>query len=113
MPNGANSDEEKIILNGGVAEKVLGETCYTIKRHVDEYQHAATEKPAFPNAPKLVTIANALEDLAFLFQREVLDQIGFDGPYSHAINRQIDTIQVSETEIRVVIKPATGTQAKP
>lgn len=105
MPdNGNKSDEEKIILNGGVAEKVLGETCYTIKRHVDKGNE-------FTNAPKLVTTANALEDLAFLFQREVLDQIGFTGPYSHALNRQIETITVSEREIRIKIKASSGAPA--
>lgn len=104
MPdNGKNSDEEKIILNGGVAEKVLGETCYTIKRYVDGGGQ-------FPQAPKLVTTANALEDLAFLFQRQVLDQVGFKGPYSHALNRQIESIEVSEREIRVKIKPSGAAQ---
>lgn len=100
MPNGANnSDEEKIILNGGIAEKVLGETCYTIKRFVDH-------PSKFPNAEKLVVTANALEDLTFLFQREVLDQIGFKGPYSHALDRQIESITRTDTEIVVKIKPA-------
>lgn len=98
MPNGGkDSDEEKIILNGGVAEKVLGETCYTIKRFVDKGKH-------FPSAEKLVVMANALEDLTFLFQREVLDQIGFSGPYSHALNRQPGEVTVSATEIRIALK---------
>jgi len=66
--------EEKIIINGGTAEKVIGETCYTIKRFVDKGKK-------FPDALKLVEMANALEDAAFAFQKEVLIQIGFTGPW--------------------------------
>lgn len=81
MPNGGStSDEEKIILNGGVAEKVLGETCYTIKRFVDKGKK-------FPDAPKLVEMANKLEDDVFRFQREVLEQIGFKGPWPHSLTQ--------------------------
>jgi len=72
--------EEKIILNGGIAEKVLGETCYTIKRFVDK-------GGKFPNAVKLVQMANKLEDDAFRFQREVLEQIGFKGPWPYSLTQ--------------------------
>ncbi len=99
MPNGQACPEceEKIILNGGVAEKVLGETCYTINRFVDEGKK-------FPNAERLVRMANALEDLAFLFQREVLDQMGFEGPYSHGLNRQVEEVKVGAKGIAITIK---------
>lgn len=98
MPNGAStSEEEKIILNGGVAEKVLSETCYTIQRFVGGSGNH------FPDAGKLVQLANALEDMAFLFQREVLDQIGFTGPYSHALDRKPGAVTNTSTEIRVTI----------
>lgn len=66
--------EEKIILNGGLTAKILDETCYTVKRFVDSGKR-------FPDSLKLVEMANKLEDDAFAFQREVLSQIGFTGPW--------------------------------
>jgi hypothetical protein len=81
MPDPANCPEceEKIILNGGIAEKVLGETCYTIKRFVDSGKK-------FPDALKLVEMANKLEDDAFAFQKEVLTQMGFKGPWPKSMS---------------------------
>ena len=82
MPNGAACPEceEKIILNGGVAEKVLSETCYTIKRFVDK-------GGKFPDALKLVQMANNLEDDVNKFRREVLEQIGFQGPWPYSLTQ--------------------------
>jgi hypothetical protein len=71
--------EEKIILNGGVAEKVLGETCYTIKRFVDR-------GGKFTDPTKLVEMANGIEDSVFAFQREILEQMGFQGPWPKSLD---------------------------
>jgi hypothetical protein len=81
MPNPPNCPEceEKVILNGGVAEKVLGETCYTIKRFVDK-------GGKFSDPLKLVQMANKLEDDAFAFQKEVLTQMGFQGPWPKSMS---------------------------
>lgn len=70
--------EQKIILNGGVAARVLDETCKLIYSRVEEGKK-------FENVLHLVELANKLEDDAFRFQRAVLDSIGFEGPYSHAL----------------------------
>lgn len=78
MPNGTGPDEEKIILNGGVAGALLHEICYTIQRHVD------SGKP-FSNTAALVEQANLIEDEVNKFRRMVLDGIGFEGPYPHSL----------------------------
>lgn len=64
----------KVILNGGVAARVLDETCYSIK----EYLETGGE---FPDINKLVLMANELENKAFAFTKEVLRQQGFTGPW--------------------------------
>lgn len=66
--------EEKIIINGGIAADVLKETCASIYRFVEA-------GGTFPNALKLVKMANELEDLAFAFSKEQLKQRGFEGPW--------------------------------
>ena len=66
--------EEKIILNGGVAARVLDETCHSIYEFIEK-------GGKFPNALKLVNMANDIEDRVFAFSKEVLSQIGFKGPW--------------------------------
>ncbi len=72
--------EAKIILNGGVAARVLGETCHMIYGFVESGQ-------TFPDGHKLVEMANKLEDDAFAFTREALEQIGFSGPWPRSMRR--------------------------
>lgn len=71
----------KVILNGGVAARVLDETCDAIY----QYQERGG-KFTDAEARALVIMANKLEDDVFRFQRRVLDSIGFKGPYSHALS---------------------------
>lgn len=72
--------QAKIILNGGVAARVLDETCQTIYQHVES---GAT----FPNELKLVEMANDIENRVFKFQREVLEQMGFEGPWPNSLKK--------------------------
>lgn len=66
--------EEKVILNGDITAKVLEATCERIEAFVGR-------GGKFPDAKKLVEMANKLEDDAFKFSKEVLKQIGFEGPW--------------------------------
>ena len=83
MPNGGPPPEcpecaAKVILNGGVAARVLDETCSTI------YSHLEAGK-TLKNELKLVEMANKLEDDCFKFQRAVLEAMGFNGPWPHSL----------------------------
>lgn len=80
-PNECPECEAKVILNGGVAARVLDETCQTIYNHLES---GKTFKPA--DIAKLVEMANKLEDDVFRFQRAVLEAIGFKGPWPHSLN---------------------------
>ncbi len=71
--------DAKIIVNGDVAARVLDVTCEAFERHLDK-------GGTFANLPKLVKMANDVEDLVFKFQREVLEQIGFSGPWPHSMS---------------------------
>lgn len=73
--------EQKTILNGGVAARVLDETCHTIYEFLER-------GGKFSDADKLslVTLANKLEDDVFRFQRKVLEGIGFKGPWPHSLS---------------------------
>ncbi len=66
--------EAKIILNGDITARVLDSTCERIDAFV-------ASGGVFPDAHKLVVMANKLEDDAFAFTKEVLSQIGFAGPW--------------------------------
>ena len=94
MPDdGRTSDEEKIILNGGTAGRllsasasILDETCKTIYSFTEHKHFAPAE------AKELVKAANHLEDLAaeymsevFKFQRKVLEGAGFTGPWPKSL----------------------------
>lgn len=70
----------KVILNGGVAARVLDETCTTIYNFLEE---GGKFKDADIKA--LVIMANKLEDDVFRFQRKVLESIGFTGPWPHSL----------------------------
>lgn len=69
--------EEKIITNGGIAASVIEETCSSIYRFVEG-------GGKFKDAAKLVKMANDLEDAAFAFSKEQLEQRGFKGPWGKA-----------------------------
>jgi hypothetical protein len=72
-------EEEKIIINGGIAARVLDEICKSIYN----YQERGG---TFSDPEKLVLMANKIEDLAFKFTREVLEQMGFEGPWPHSMS---------------------------
>lgn len=78
-PQGCPECETKIILNGDVTARVLDAICERIDQFV-----ASGKK--FPDATKLVNMANALEDSAFAFSKEVLKQIGFTGPWPKSMS---------------------------
>jgi hypothetical protein len=78
-PSGCPECEAKIILNGGVTARLLDEICYVISERVEQGFK-------FPDALKLVKMANKLEDDAFKFQREVLEQLGFQGPWPKSMS---------------------------
>lgn len=71
--------ETKIILNGDIAAKVLNAICERIEAHV------AAGK-TFPDPLTLVQMANKLEDDSFKFAKEVLKQMGFQGPWPHSMS---------------------------
>lgn len=71
--------EQKLILNGGITARVLDETCARIYDFVEAGK-------TFPRAKKLVEMANKLEDDAFKFSREVLEQMGFKGPWPNSMS---------------------------
>ena len=71
--------EAKIILNGGVAARVLDETCHSIYEFLERGKFSDADKFA------LVVLANKLEDDAFKFQRRALEAMGFKGPWSNAL----------------------------
>lgn len=91
LPPDCPECEQKIILNGGSAGAVLTgniellkETCSRIYDLVDSHP---THKP-FTDPSVLVELANELEDDAlriqrkiFAFQKAVLEQVGFRGPW--------------------------------
>ena len=79
IPTDCPACEAKIILNGDIAAKVLESTCERIEAFVAEGRE-------FPDALKLVKMANKLEDDAFAFTKEVLKQIGFAGPWPHSMS---------------------------
>jgi hypothetical protein len=78
-PGGCPACEEKIILNGDITARVLDATC----ERIDAFVIAGNK---FPDAHKLVEMANKLEDDAFAFSKEVLKQIGFQGPWPHSMS---------------------------
>lgn len=76
--------EAKVILNGGIAARVLDETCSTI------YSYLEGGENHFPNSLKLVKMANEIENKVFEFSREVLEQIGFTGPWPNSMKSHSD-----------------------
>lgn len=71
----------KVILNGGVAARVLDETCHTIYEFLE-----GGGKFADADIKELVIKANMIEDHVFKFQRKVLEGIGFKGPWPHSLS---------------------------
>lgn len=76
MPEDSCPECAKVILNGGIAARVLDETCHTIYEYLEA---GHTFKDA--DIKELVVLANKLEDDAFAFQKKVLEGIGFKGPW--------------------------------
>lgn len=79
-PNQCPECEAKVILNGGVAARVLDETCSTIYSHIEAGKTFKDE-----DVQALVVMANKIEDDVFRFQRKVLESIGFKGPWPHSL----------------------------
>lgn len=73
------SCDAKIIVNGDITAKVLESIC----ERIDLFVAAGRE---FPDALKLVKMANKLEDDAFAFTKEALKQMGFTGPWPHSMD---------------------------
>jgi hypothetical protein len=71
--------DTKIILNGDVTARVLDSICERIDKFV-------ADGHKFPDALKLVNMANKLEDDAFAFAKEVMKQIGFQGPWPKSMS---------------------------
>ena len=69
----------KVILNGGIAARVLDETCQSIYNFLEEGGELT-------DPLKLVKMANDIEDSVFKFSKEVLKQQGFDGPWPHSMS---------------------------
>lgn len=81
MPdNPPNGDEEKIIINGGVVARVLDILC---DRLYDRFENGGLSVAA---TIEIVKRLNSIEDDVFKLQRYFLDEVGFKGPYSHAID---------------------------
>lgn len=85
MSNGHGGNEPcpecaKVILNGGVAARVLDETCHSIYEFLEGGGKFSDE-----DKQALVVLANALEDDVFRFQRRVLEAMRFQGPWSNAL----------------------------
>lgn len=79
MPDTRGPEEIKIILNGGISGSVLSEICSVI--------YDFTESGGrFPDAPKLVKLANEIENRVFEFGKEVLRQQGFNGPWPKSMS---------------------------
>ena len=79
-PNECPECEAKIILNGDVSAKVLEATCERIEAFVAKGR-------TFHDARKLVDMANDIENRVFIFQREVLEQIGFRGGWPNSFKK--------------------------
>ena len=80
MPEDPCPECAKVILNGGVAARVLDETCHTIYTFLE---NGSEFKDA--DIKDLVLKANKLEDDVFRFQRKVLESIGFKGPWPNSL----------------------------
>ena len=80
MPDPENCPEcqAKVILNGGVAARVLDETCHAIYEFIESGKRLDSQL-------ELVEMANKLEDDVFRFQRRVLESMGFKGPWPHSL----------------------------
>lgn len=70
---------QKLILNGDIAGDVISRTCERI-----EAFKASGQK--FRNPLRTVEAANKIEDEAFKFERVILEEMGFTGPWSHALS---------------------------
>jgi len=74
-----SGEEEKIILNGGIAADVLNRVCARLYDRFEKGQH-------LPNQAEIIVKLNLIEDEAFKVVRLYLDGTGFEGPYSHAVD---------------------------
>jgi hypothetical protein len=76
--------QTKIIINGDMVGKVTEVTCEAIERFLDK-------GGKFRDGKRLVKLANTLEDAAFAFQRAVLEEMGFTGPWPHSLEKPLDS----------------------
>lgn len=74
MPGGGAEEEIKIILDGGIAARVLDETCSSIYDFVEKGNK-------FPDGLRLVNMINEIENKVFEFAKEQLKQQGYVGPF--------------------------------
>jgi hypothetical protein len=75
VPSG---EEEKIIINGGIAASNLAAICERIYERIE----AGYE---FPNVKALVIQANLIEDEVDHFRRMYLEGSEFEGPWPHSL----------------------------
>lgn len=73
-----NGEEEKVIINGGVAASNLQAVC---ERIYDRIEGGYT----FPNIKDLVKQANKIEDEVDKFRRMYLEGSGFTGPWPKSL----------------------------
>lgn len=74
----------KIIIDGGLAEKVFAETCYGLKQFFD----AGGKLRDGQKVLEQLTIA---ENEAFKFMRVALEEMGHNGPWPHALTLPVKT----------------------
>ena len=77
VPNG---DEEKIIINGGIAASNLAAVCERIYERINDGFH-------FPNVKALVVQANKIEDEVDKFRRMYLEGADFVGPWPGSLKK--------------------------
>lgn len=80
MPDGPppSGDEEKVIINGGIAASNLEAVCERIYDRISQgYQ--------FPNIKDLVKQANKIEDEIDKFRRMYLEGSDFHGPWPKSL----------------------------
>lgn len=71
-------DEEKVIINGGIAATNLESVCERIYDRLEGGYH-------FPNIKALVVQANKIEDEVDKFRRMYLEGSEFEGPWPHSL----------------------------
>ena len=73
-------DEEKVIINGGIAAANLAAICERIYDRIEGGFH-------FPNIKALVVQANKIEDEVDKFRRLYLEGADFSGPWPNSLKK--------------------------